>query len=92
MKFELLTEFTVGIYKALTLFCGSGASFLLSTEMPAELGMAKYASALTGWGLAIACIFVLTRTVKHLFEKLEKKDEYIKQLHEMALKKAEDRE
>jgi hypothetical protein len=92
MKFELLTEFTCGIYKALTLFCGSGASFLLSTEIPAELGMAKYASALTGWGLAIACIFVLTRTVKHLFEKLEKKDEYIKQLHEMALKKAEDRE
>ena len=56
------------------------------------MGVAKYASALTGWGLAIACIFVLTRTVKHLFEKLEKKDEYIKQLHEMALKKAEDRE
>ena len=92
MKFELLTEFSCGIYKALTLFCGSGASFLLSTEISDEMGVAKYASALTGWGLAIACIFVLTRTVKHLFEKLEKKDEYIKQLHEMALKKAEDRE
>jgi hypothetical protein len=33
---------------------------------------------------------VLTRTVKHLFEKLEKKDDYIKELHETALKKAED--
>ena len=92
MKFELLTEFTCGIYKALTLFGGSGASFLLSTEIPDEMGVAKYASALTGWGLAIACIFVLSRTVKHLFEKLEKKDEYIKQLYETSLKKAEEKE
>ena len=92
MKFELLPEFTCGIYKTLTLFFGSGASFILSTEIPSELGLAKYASALTGWGLAIACIFVLTRTVKHLFEKIEKKDEYIKQLHESALKKAEEHE
>ena len=90
MKFDLLTEFSVGISKTITLFCSSGFSFLLSTEIPDELGLAKYASALTGWGLAIACIFVLTRTVKHLFEKLEKKDDYIKQLHETALKKAED--
>ena len=90
MKFDLLTEFSIGISKTITLFFSSGFSFLLSTEIPDELGLAKYASALTGWGLAIACIFVLSRTVKHLFEKLEKKDEYIKELHETALKKAEE--
>jgi hypothetical protein len=62
----------------------------LSTEIPPELGLAKYASALTGWGLALACIWVLSKTVKHLFEKIEAKDKRIEELHTEALKKSDE--
>ncbi len=87
---NIIPSFTAGLVKAISLLGGSGASLFLSTAMPDELGLAKYASALTGWGLALACIWVLSKTVKHLFEKLEAKDKRIEELHSEALKKSDE--
>lgn len=84
---EMLSNFTVGMVKVVTLMVGSGGSLWLAQAVPDELSVAKMASGLTGWGLAVAAIVVLARTVKHLFNKHEEKDKAF-----AALMEAKDKE
>jgi len=68
----------------------SGATLFIANEAPPQFELVKFASGLTGWGLALTTIYILGKTVKVLFEKLELKDQRIEELHERATKKAED--
>ena len=68
----------------------SGATLFIANEAPPEFELVKFASGLTGWGLALTTIYILSKTVKHLFEKIELKDKRIEELHERATKKAEE--
>jgi len=98
---EPINAFSIGIAKCLGLFSGSGVAWLIAQVIPDEQSAIKAASAVTGWVLAVACIYVLAKTVKVLFEKmeeqrkehaaeLEKKDVIIGELHETAVKKADE--
>jgi hypothetical protein len=99
---EPITTFLAGVGKAVSLFGGSGITFLFAQTLPDEQSLIKAASAVTGWALAVCCIWTLTKTVKVLFEKMEtlrkehaeeieKKDETIALLHDEAIRKAESR-
>lgn len=68
---------------------GSGCSFVLANSLPEEDGLIRAASAITGWALAIVCIFYLSKAVRFLYEKLEQKDSVIAKLHEAAEEKAD---
>jgi hypothetical protein len=86
---EPIIQFLTQTGKAMALLIGSGGFTFLSQSIPDEAGLAKIASSLTGWGLAIACIWVLVKAVLILFAKMEEKDKIIALLHEQALEKAE---
>lgn len=59
----------------------SAISFIVANAMPEE-SLFKMASGITGWALAISCIWVLTKSVKTLFAKLEEKDALIRSILE----------
>ena len=86
---DAITIFATGIGKAVSFLGSSGACWYIANALPEEQSLIKAASALTGWGLAIACIYTLVRAVRVLFAKLEDKDKIISELHETALTKAE---
>ena len=86
---EPVFQFLTQVGKSVALLFGSGFCTFLSQTMPDDAGIAKLASSLTGWGLAIACIWVLVKAVRILFAKMEEKDQIIASLHEQALEKAE---
>ena len=93
MKFidipEPLASFLINACAAGKFLGGSGVSFMIAQVVPEEQGLIKIASALTGWGLAIACIYTLVKAVRILFAKLEEKDKVIADLHATAISKAE---
>ena len=69
-------------FKDSGLLCaGSAASFYIANIVPEE-SLFKMASGITGWALAITCIWVLTKSVKTLFAKLEEKDALIRSILE----------
>ena len=70
---------------------GSGASFWIANTVP-DKSVLELASAVTGWGLALVCIFTLGKTVRFLFAKIQEKDAQIQKFLEDAVKKAEDHE
>lgn len=76
-----LTAATLGFSKSFKLCLGSAGSFFVANAMPDE-SMLKVASGVTGWILALACIWVLARSVQALFAKLEAKDELIRTILE----------
>lgn len=86
---EPVFQFLTQAGKSVALLFGSGGFTLLSQTIPDDAGLAKIASSLTGWGLAIACIWVLVKAVRILFAKMEEKDTIIASLHKQALEKAE---
>lgn len=70
---------------------GSGLSFWVANTMP-DKSTLELASAVTGWGLALVCIFTLGKTVRFLFTKIQEKDAQIQKFLEDAVKKAEEHE
>jgi len=97
---DILTAFCTGITKCLGLLSGSGIAMFVAQALPDEQSVIKAASAVTGWVLAVSCIYVLAKTVKVLFERMESqrkehadalksKDEIIAELHETAVQKAD---
>lgn len=97
---NVLTPFFAGITKCIGLMGGSGFALFIAQALSEEHWIIKAASAVTGWALAVIMLYVLMRTVKTLFEKMEqmrqehkaelaKKDEIIAELHETAVSKAE---
>lgn len=86
----IMSEFYAGLSKAVATMIGSGTTFFIANETPPQFEIAKWASGLTGWGLALTTIYILSKTVKHLFIKLEEKDARIEELHERATKRAEE--
>ena len=86
---EPVIQFLTQTGKSVVLLFGSGGFTFLSQTLPDDAGVAKLASSLTGWGLAIACIWVLVKAVRILFAKMEEKDQIIASLHKQALEKAE---
>ena len=52
---------------------GSGSAFFVANTLPEE-SIFRAASAVTGWALAIVCIWYLAKTCKFLYAKLEEKD------------------
>jgi hypothetical protein len=62
------------------MFC-SAASFMLANVMPEE-SLLKLASGITGWVLAVSTIYVLVKTVRVLFAKLEAKDDLLRAMLE----------
>lgn len=77
----VLSSAVVGFSKAAKLCAGSAGSFYLANAMPEE-SLFKLASGVTGWALAVVCIWVLSKTVKQLFVKLEAKDDLIRSILE----------
>lgn len=69
---EPLETFLHGMSSVAKMMAGSGISFWIANAVPESQEIAKAASALTGWGLAICCIYTLMKVVKTLFEKMEK--------------------
>jgi hypothetical protein len=69
---------------------GSGVSFLIANAVP-DKSLLELASAVTGWGLALVCIFTLGRTVKFLFTKIQEKDTLIQKIFAEAEQRAEKR-
>lgn len=86
---EPVFQFLTQAGKSVALLCSSCGFTFLSQTIPDDAGIAKIASSLTGWGLAIACIWVLVKAVRILFAKMEEKDQIIAALHKQALEKAE---
>ena len=86
---EILDPFLAQTALALKLAIGSAATWIATTNIPEGHELAKVASGLTGWGLAIACIYSLTKAVRVLFAKLEEKDKAIQALNDIAISKAE---
>lgn len=86
---EIIDPFLSQVFFSLKLLLGSGATWIASVAIPEGHDIAKIASGLTGWGLAIACIYSLSKAVKVLFAKLEEKDKAIQQLNDIAISKAE---
>jgi len=78
---NILSAAVSGFGDAIKLCVGSAGSFFLANTMPEE-SLFKLASGVTGWALAVACIYVLTKTVKALFAKLEAKDDLIRAILE----------
>lgn len=70
------------------LAAGSGVSFWIANSVP-DKSVLEMASAVTGWGLALVCIFTLTKAVRFLFVKIQEKDAQIQKILEDAVKKAE---
>ncbi len=79
---------------------GSGIAYTIAQIAGEEHWIVKAAGAITGWALAVIMLFVLMKTVKILFEKMElmqrthkeelaEKDRIIAELHETAVAKAE---
>jgi hypothetical protein len=77
----ILSSATLGFSKAAKLCAGSAGSFFVANAMPEE-SIFKIASGVTGWALAIVCIWVLSKTVRALFDKLEAKDDLIRSILE----------
>ena len=86
---EPLASFLINACASIKFLGGSGAAYMVAQVLPEEQGILKIASALTGWGLAIACIYTLVKAVRILFAKLEEKDKIISDLHATAISKAE---
>ena len=86
---KIMPDFYDGLTKAVCTMFASGATLFIANEAPPQFELVKFASGLTGWGLALTTIYILGKTVKHLFEKLELKDKRIEELHERATRKAE---
>lgn len=68
---DIILFFESGILKSVVCMAGSFISFVASQHSE---GITSNAASVTGWALAISCIVVLAKTVKHLFEKQEEKD------------------
>lgn len=77
----VLSSAVAGFADSLKLCAGSAGSLYLANVLPEE-SLFKLASGVTGWALAVACIYVLTKTVKALFAKLEAKDDLIRSILE----------
>lgn len=85
----ILEDFLTQAACSAKLAVASGGAWLATTSIPEGHDIAKLASGLTGWGLALACIWTLTKAVKVLFDKLEEKDAAIQRLNDVAISKAE---
>lgn len=77
----VLSSAVIGFSKSAKLCAGSAGSFYIANAMPEE-SLFKIASGVTGWALAVVCIWVLSKTVKELFAKLESKDDLIRSILE----------
>jgi hypothetical protein len=86
---EILDPFLAQTALSMKLAIGSFATWMATTNIPEGHELAKIASATTGWGLAIACIWSLTKAVRVLFLKIEEKDKAIQALNDIAVSKAE---
>ena len=97
---ETLTNFTAGLWDVGAKMVGSATSLYIMNVLPPEQEIAKAASALTGWGLAVACIWTLAKVVKALYVKIDEeraehkremaeKDKVISDLHSSAVMKSE---
>lgn len=87
---NIIPEFMCGSFKSMAMIIGAKLAFMISEITPDADSLIKNASGLTGWGLAIACIYTLAKTVKTLFAKIEEKDKIINDMHQTAVSKAED--
>lgn len=86
---EIIDTFVAQVFFSMKLLLGSGATWIATAAIPEGHELVKVASGLTGWGLAIACIYSLSKAVKVLFDKLEEKDKAIQNLNDIAISKAE---
>lgn len=97
---ETLHNFTAGLWDVGAKMVGSATSLYIMNILPPEQEIAKAASALTGWGLAVACIWTLAKVVKALYVKIDEeraehkremaeKDRVISDLHSTAVMKSE---
>lgn len=82
---EFMNQFTIGLSKVVGLLFASGGSFFVANNMPDEVIFGKEASLMTGWGLAVACIYTLAKVVKRLFEKIEERDKVILDMHKESV-------
>jgi hypothetical protein len=80
---ELSSEFATGLAKVAGLMLGSFTSLQIANALPDEATTAKVASSLSGWALAIVTIWTLAKVVKHLFQKLETRDDKIVELYRL---------
>lgn len=97
---ETISTFTAGLWDVGAKMAGSATSLYIMNVLPPEQEIAKAASALTGWGLAVACIWTLAKVVKALYVKIDEeraehkremaeKDKIISDLHSSAVMKSE---
>ena len=84
----MIETVAAGFSTSIKYCAGSGASFFIANALPEE-SLLKAASAVTGWALAIVCIWTLAKTVKFLYAKIEDKDLQIKKMNEEAITRAD---
>jgi len=77
----ILLNAVSGFKDSFLLCISSALSFIVANAMPEE-SLFKMASGITGWALAVSCIWVLSKSVKTLFSKLEEKDALIRSILE----------
>jgi hypothetical protein len=85
----ILTTFVAGLQTSGRYLGGSATSFMIAAVIPEEESLIKAASAITGWALAVVCIWTLAKAVRFLYTKIEEKDVLIAKLHFDAEAKAD---
>jgi|GEM_PF-2417613 len=76
----VMPEFMHGMIKVTVGTIASGAAFLISDVLPQQFDLAKNASQLTGWGLALVVIYTLWKVVVHLYAVIAQQNSTINKL------------
>ncbi|CAB4159245.1 hypothetical protein UFOVP736_18 [uncultured Caudovirales phage] len=72
LEHDALDTFCTGMVSVMKYCTGSGIGFLVANApLPESLEVAKYAGAVTGWVLAIICIWTLAKVARALYDELK---------------------
>jgi hypothetical protein len=86
---SITADFAWGIGKVLGLLAASLSSLTIAQALPSEEMVAKAASTLSGWTLAVMCIITLSKVVAKLNAKIEIRDKDILDLHKQIAANSE---